>query len=202
MKILTVCILALLALLLTACAPNQYHPNESHHINAAEIQYNVVLKPTGNQLKIDGKAKGWKKDGKKNGYVGFDKGQSGLVTFGIRKESVGDTCAAVGEEGDATWVITKILLTATGNPSTEKGSNWGGDQSAYPWLKEAFPGVDLTDGSIFTTKNLMEGRSSVSIYSANEQVGETFTYYKVYASKCNGSAVAETDPGIGNGGRK
>ena len=153
-------------------------------------------KPT---VEIKTKAQGWGKDdkgGRKNGYVGYQQGEFGTTFFIIRNEDVGDSCS-----GKADWVITELLVSATGDPDTEKGTNFGDSQEAYPWLAEAFPGIDLTDGSLFTTENKNEGVIFLPVYNANGQLGEKFIYYEVTLSECDGDKVLTTDPGWKNGGR-
>jgi len=109
---------------------------------------------------------------------------------------VGDSCS-----GKADWVITELLVSATGDPDTEKGTNFGNSQEAYPWLEEAFPGVNLADGSLFPTVEKDEGVTFLPVYNANEQLGEKFIYYEVTLSECDGDKVLTTDPGWKNGGR-
>ena len=159
--------------------------------------YGVTLdpKPNQNTVKIRSKAQGWKKNGKKDGYVGYDKGDAGLTFFAVKKEDLGDSCA-----GTAKWVITKLLLSATGDPATEKGSNFDSSQTAYPWLKEAFPNVDLSNGELFN-KSKAQGVTFLPVYNANRQQGYKFIYYEVTLSECSGDDVLTTDPGWGNGGR-
>lgn len=167
---------------------------------SGKTQYGVVLQPTGSKLKVISKPKGWNKAGKKDGYVGFAKGESGIITFGIKNSEVGDSCPAY--DGGASWVITKMELSGTGDSATEKGDNFGGDQTAQGWLQQAFPDVDLSDGVIFEAATLEEGRTSVSIIDANNQIGRTFAYYQVTATKCSDGTTVQIDPGVGNGGRR
>ncbi len=205
MKFVIVCLLFLSAMLLGCSAQGPNPPMTVFSRDVAAIQYGVVLQPTANKLMVRTAPKGWERNGKKDGYVGFAKGESGLLTFGLKGEDVGSYCP-FNTDGTADWVITKIELSATGDPVTEKGTNFGRDQSAYPWLKEAFPGVDLSNGRVFPAigknpEDKNEGRGSVTIFSANEQAGDTFTYYQVTATRCSSGATVETDPGIRNGGR-
>ena len=169
--------------------------------NVAAVQYGVVLQPTGNKLTVDTEPKGWEKNGKINGYVGFAPGESGLLTFGLKSEGVDSVCIDGTPPKGAKWVITKIELSATGDPEKEEGTNFGNDQSAYPWLKEAFPGVVLSNGHLFFAKDKYEGRGVVTIFSANEQQEDTLAYYRVTATNCRDGDTAVTDPSIRNGGR-
>ena len=168
----------------------------------ARTQYGVELKASSNGLRIESDPKGWKKDGKKKGYVGFAENESGLVTFAIKNQGIDNRCTPPAGVGTAKWVITQIRLSATGDIATEKGTNFGGDQSAYPWLKEAFPDVNLKDGSLFTARTPADGRTSFTVFSANQQKGETFAYYEITATRCSTGETVKTDPGIGNGGRR
>jgi len=202
MKVLSTIFLALVTILLAACVSHPNQPPEALLAEIGKVQYGVTLQPSGNELKIKTPAKGWKSKDRKNGYVGFDVGQSGLLTFGIKNEDIDESCKPPNGSGVADWVITKIELSATGNPVTEKGTDFGKDQSSYPWLKEAFPAVELTDGLIFNAPTLADGRTSVTIYSANQQKGETLTYYLVTATRCLNGDTVKSDPGIRNGGRR
>jgi hypothetical protein len=194
--------LLLIALILSGCKTMTEMEGSILTTSVAKTQYGVVLKANSSGLKIESKAKGWKKDGKKNGYVGFDEGESGLITFAIKNEDIDDRCKPPAGGGLADWVITLVELSATGDVSTEKGTNFGGDQKEYPWLKEAFPDVTLEDGVIFKAKTLAEGRTSLTLFSANQQIGETFTFYRITATRCSTGETVRTDPGVGNGGKK
>jgi hypothetical protein len=195
-------VLVTTSLFLTGCKTTAEMDGSVLTTQVARTQYGVALKASSNGLKIETAAKGWKKDGKKKGYVGFAENESGLVTFAIKNEDIDDRCTPPAGGGTAKWVITQVRLSATGDIATEKGTNFGGDQSAYPWLKEAFPDVNLKDGSLFTAQTPAEGRTSLTVFSANQQRGETFAYYEITATRCSTGETVKTDPGIGNGGRR
>jgi len=201
MKFLIICLLFLGTVLGGCASPGTNPPMTALSRNVAAVQYGVVLQPTGNKLRVDTGPRGWEKNGKKDGYVGFAPGESGLLTFGLRSEDVDSVCIDDTPTTSARWVITKIELSATGDPVTEQGTNFGNDQSAYPWLKEAFPGVDLTNGHLFFAGDKYEGRGVVTIFSANQQQQDTLAYYRVTATNCRDGDTVDTDPSIRNGGR-
>ena len=118
---------------------------------------------------------------------------------------MGDTCPAeVGAE-TADWVITRLLLSATGDPATEKGSDF--DQQQPAWLQEAFPNVKLRNGELFTaTKD--QGVTFLSVFNENghqenELPKERFIYYELTLTPCDeeDGPPLTTDPGWQNGGR-
>ena len=198
--------LLILSAILGGCATQGTNPPTATFMkNHAKLQYGVVLQATNHSLIVKTPPKGWENSGKKYGYVGFAKGESGLVIFGIKGEDVGKLCSD-NTDGRVKWVITRIELSATGDPVSEKGNNFGVSQAAYPWLKEAFPGVDLSNGRVYPSEGLPDvdkngGRTSAAIFSANEQVGDTFAFYRVTAAPCGDGDPVQTDPGIRNGGR-
>ena len=163
--------------------------------------YGVSLepKPAQNTVKVKSKAQGWNKAGKKDGYVGYAHDESGWTFFGVKNEDWGDSCS-----GDADWVITMLRLSATGDPVTEKGTNFGHSQAAYPWLIQDFPNVDLSNGELFN-ENKDQGVTFLPVFNANGHLaadGEKFIYYEVTLSECGEDGdVLTSDPGWGNGGR-
>ena len=184
---------------LSACAHNP--PAVSNSVINSFKNYGVSLepKPAQNTVKVKSKAQGWKKAGKKDGYVGYALDESGWTFFGIKNEIMGDSCS-----GDADWVITQLLVSATGDEDTEKGSNFGSSQAAYPWLLEAFPNVKLSNGELFN-KSKDQGVTFLPVFNANGHPaadGDKFIYYEITLSECGEEGdVLTTDPGWGYGGR-
>ena len=167
--------------------------------------YGVSLepKPGQNSVKIKSKAQGWKKGGKKNGYVGYDQGEAGLTSFAVKKEDLGDFCEKEDGSGTAEWVITRLRVSATGNPATEKGTNFGNSQTAYPWLALAFPNVVLSNGELFN-RSKDQGVTFLPVYNANGHPaadGVRFIYYQLTLTRCSDGLELTTDPGWGNEGR-
>ncbi len=185
---------------LSACAPTQKAVSYNMVIALKNFGVSLEPKPAQNTVKISSKAQGWKKNGKKEGYVGYAKGETGWTFFAIKKENLGDSCPSEDGSGTAEWVITQLLLSATGDEVTEKGNNFGNSQVLYPWLKESFPNVDLTNGVLFD-KTKDQGVTFLPVYNANGHEGEKFIYYKLILSQCSSTKVLTTDPGWRNGGR-
>ena len=156
----------------------------------------LVPKPSDNKVVIKTKAQGWKNKDKKNGYIGYEKGDSGWTYFAVKKEEIDDSCS-----GTAKWVITQLRLSATGEEDTEKGTDFGNKQPR--WLQQAFPNVKLADGSLFKAADRNEGVTFLSAYNANYQLGEKFIYYELTLTPCgdDDGPPLTTDPGWGNEGR-
>lgn len=151
------------------------------------------VQPNKEWVKVLSKPQGYQKAGKKDGYVGYAPGESGVTLFSVKKEDLGDSCA-----GTADWVITRLDLASQGDPDEEKGSNFGMAQD--DWLEEAFPNVQLDDGELYAaTKE--EGQTFVLVENANAQEGFRMIYYRVTLTRCSDGKTLETDPAWGNGGR-
>jgi hypothetical protein len=150
-------------------------------------------KPAQNTIKIKTKAQGWKKKNKKDGYVGYAQGDSGVTFFGIDRRNLGGSC----EAGTADWVISQLRLSASGDEAEEKGTGFGSGQPG--WLKEAFPNVDLSNGVLYEAI-ATKGITFLPVYNANAQEGFRFIYYEVTLTNCEDSSTLTTDPGWGNGG--
>ena len=162
--------------------------------------YGVSLQPqpAAGKVKVKSKAQGWNKGGKKDGYVGYKQGDQGMTFFAVKNEDWGDSCS-----GSAKWVITGLHLSATGDLATEKGTNFGDSQKAYPWLKEDFPNVVLSNGELFN-KSKDQGVTFLPVFNANGHPaadGDKFIYYELTLTRCSDGLTLKTDPGWGNGGR-
>jgi hypothetical protein len=179
---------------LSACAHNPLMVNTTNVKLFKNFGVSLDPKPNQNTVKVTSKSQGWNKNNKKNGYVGFAKGETGWTFFGVKKEDLGDSCS-----GDATWVITQLLLSGEGDTGTEKGDDFGDPQPQ--WLQEAFPNIDLADGSLFKTNHKNEGVTFLPVFNANYQVGYKFIYYQLTLTRCSDGLPLTTDPGWGNGGR-
>jgi len=190
----------LLMAALSACVHNPSIVNTSNIKSFKNFGVSLQPLPAANKVKVRSKAQGANRNGKKDGFVGYAKGEQGLTFFSIKNEDLGDFCEKADTTGDAEWVITGLHLSATGDPNTEKGTNFGGDQKAYPWLKEAFPEVDLDNGEVFNV-NKDQGVTFLPIFNANGQLGYQFIYYQVTLTRCSDGFTLKTDPGWGNGGR-
>ncbi|MBT8039268.1 MAG: hypothetical protein HKO85_07840 [Xanthomonadales bacterium] len=157
------------------------------------VSLEAKVQPNKEWVKVLSKAQGFRKSGKKDGYVGYAPGESGVTLFSVKKEDLNANCA-----GTAEWVITKLELASEGDPADEKGSNFGSAQPA--WLAEAFPGVNLANGELFAVgKN--DGQTFLPVYNANGQEGFQLVYYRVTLTRCSDGKSVPTDPVWGNGGR-
>jgi hypothetical protein len=185
-------------LCLTACQTPQ--PFDIKNLESTR-NYGVTLEAKNKKLKAKSKSQGWNKSGKKDGYVGFAPGESGWVFFSMKNEDTGNTCKSAGQGGNASWVITELLLSAYPEVTSadEKGERFG--EAQPEWLKEAFPQAD-SNGRLFEATDKKNGVTFLSIANANDQKGERFIYYRVTVEECEGTGKYILDPGFGNGGRK
>ena len=160
--------------------------------------FDVLLqaKPNQGYVKIDSAPQGWRNSRKRNGYVGFDRGESGEIRFKIKTEKRRD-CA-----DGAKWVITRLQLTADGATNTEKGErdSFGTDQPA--WLREAFESLDNDQGDYFRAKTLNDGVTTLTVVNDNQQRGSRWIYYQITVDSCDGEDRLRTDPVIRNGGKR
>jgi hypothetical protein len=186
--------IVLATMMLVGCATQSLSPKKSKNFGVS-----MEAKPSQDTVKLLSKAQGWKKSGKKNGYVGYAQGESGYTLFTIKKEDLGATCA-----NGADWVITRMALTTQGDENSEKGvaSTFGKVQPA--WLKEAFPDVDLKTGYLLDVAK-QDAQTFLIVENANQQEGEKMVYYEVTLSPCNDQGgkldPVKSDPAWRNGGR-
>jgi hypothetical protein len=189
----------IILLVATACVPG----SRTENVVASKYRpYTVVLQPKntpGNQeLEVKSGPQGYGKGGKKNGFVGFDSGEYGTITFTLKGEEAGDQCSP---KGSANWVITRIAFSDSGNTTTEKGDNFNAEQD--DWLVNAFPGVDKDTGVLYE-EDKEDGISSVAIFDWNDHPaawGVKTAYYEVTATECASGDEVKTDPGIVNKGK-
>jgi hypothetical protein len=188
---------------LSACGPKQEVVSNGVVIALKNFGVSLEPKPAQNTVKVKSKAQGWNKGGKKNGYVGFNTDETGWTFFVVKQEDLGDFCEKEDGSGTAEWVITKLLVSATGDPATEKGTNFGSSQAAYPWLQEDFPTVDLSNGELLD-KSKDQGVTFLPVFNANGHPaadGVRFIYYQLTLTRCSDGLALTTDPGWSNGGR-
>lgn len=182
---------------LSACARNPEAVSNSVIKSSKNFGVSLEPKPAQNTVKVKSKAQGWNKAGKKDGYVGYAQDESGWTFFVVKNGIIGDSCPS------ADWVITRLRLSATGDPATEKGSDFGKSQTTYPWLKEDFPNVDLSNGELFN-KSKDQGVTFLPVFNANGHPaakGDKFIYYEITLTRCSDGLKLKTDPGWNNGGR-
>jgi hypothetical protein len=176
------------ALLLCSCAITPSDPADLVRSFTVELD----PQPAAGKLKVKSKAQGWRRTFRKDGYVGFAKGESGDILFEVKKGD-SESCSDGAE-----WVISKLELTVFADPyKKESGRDFGESQENHVWLKKAFPQVDLQDGSVSGTLDRTQFRLTVDNAQRNDEVA----YYKVTVTPCEGGDALATDPIIRNGGK-
>lgn len=193
--------MAIVALLVAGCATYSMRPASVPTTRNFVVQLQPKVNASKNDLQIKTKPQGVGKNGRKDGYVGFGEDESGFIVLTLKGEEPGDRCPGAADPGTANWVISRVDLSASGDPDTEKGDAFG--ESQPDWLALAFPDVDLDDGSVFAADPGEEGTTTVVLDDNNGQEGERFIYYRVTAQKCGGAPgdVAVTDPMVRNTGK-
>jgi hypothetical protein len=185
-RLIVVLSTASLALIMTGC--------ETINVLDGDFEsYTVLMEEDSGVLAITSGAQGWEASGKNPGYVGFAPNRFGIIVLALKEDN---TSCATG----AGWVITKIELSKNGNPTTQKGNNFGGNQKG--WLTKAFPaandsGVLLDVGKNAATTSFVVGNKN----NHKSSEGRKMAYYQVTASQCAGSLEVTTDPGWQNGGK-
>jgi len=180
----------------TACAP---YTTKSINLLSSDFEsYTVILEPdlVDDVLDIKTGAQGFDSAGKEKGWVGFAVGKNGIITFTLNALPTRSVCTDVADT-TAEWVISKIELTKTGNPVTQKGNNF--DTSQTGWIDNEFPQMDSTNGRI-NDKGI--GTISVNVQNLNNNRGRQNAYYRITAKRCADGKELVADPGIGNGGRR
>ena len=80
------------------------------------------------------------------GCVQFDPGELGTITFKI--QNGGEKYKTCKSNPKATWVITKIQLTAYESTTPGKG-DYSNTQPAPAWLTDAFPALNGETGVVY-----------------------------------------------------
>ena len=183
--------------LITACAPQPVVPAKGKFKN---FGISLEAKSSQGKVKILSKPQGMNKNGKQNGYIGFEYGQSGNVLFTVKNQDLSATCA-----DDAEWVITQIALTAYGDASSEKGDDASFEQKQPLWLEEAFPAVDHTKNGYVLNVSKADAQTFAIVKNNNPHDSEKMIYYRVILTPCDDQdgklKPLKTDPAIRNGGR-
>ena len=121
----------------------------------------------------------------------------GTIEFRLNNGQVGATCQTVPP---ADWVITRVQLSSSCKPETEKGV-FGGKQP--PWIVSAFPPINEKNGTLYDQPDISKATQSVTIINLNNHEGTVKTaYYEVTASSCaDRSKTIQIDPVIRNKGK-
>ncbi len=183
----------LLPLILISCAPAKpVAPLRLGNLENYVVEFTAA--PGATTLKVHSSPKTCA-NGKK-GCIDFAKGKLGTITFQFKGVHTDRDCNTIPR---AHWVITKVELSDTGDTNTDKGV-FGGRQQ--PWLVDAFPGVDETNGLLYEDTNKKASRS-VTFIDLNNHVGEKTIYYQVTASDCASDPpkTINIDPSVRNYGK-
>lgn len=195
-KLTHLLILVSVAGLLTGCASTQSLNLLGNDFKAFTVV--VVPNVAENRLDIITPPQGLDSSGKQNGWVGFERGSYGTILFTLNELPSRPRCHT-DPALSAEWVLTLVQLTKTGNPTTQKGSNFGSKQEG--WIENAIPQMDPADGIAYEkTKN--NGLTSFMLANLNNNSGRKDGYYQIKAKRCTDGFELATDPGWGNGGRR
>ncbi len=196
MKFLIACVL-LVGAVLSGCAPVATEPDPR---NNGIDHYTVVLAPNlaTNTLDILSGPQGWESAGKQNGWVGFYPDTYGSILFMMDEKPSKSACTD-DPETSAGWVITKLYLTKNGKPQTQKGNNFGTNQTG--WIARAFPQMNSTNGEVLNVDK-SKGQISFVLTDENNDRSARTAYYQISATRCSDGYTLTSDPGIGNGGRR
>ena len=138
-------------------------------------------------------------DGKgKNGCVQFEKNEVGTIDLRLNPQYAGRTCQT---NPPSDWVITRVELSPSGDPVTEKGDF---PKSPLPWMVDAFPGINTKNGTLYFEPDISKATQSVSIVDLNNHRGGSVNtaYYQVTASSCGADPkTIQIDPAIRNKGK-
>jgi hypothetical protein len=135
------------------------------------------------------------------GCVQFDKATVGTITFKVENGGKKDeTCENVPQPQ---WIITKVELTAAGDPLTGKGNFTSPPQPIPTWLTDAFPTLNAVTGVVYEpSTNAATSWAAVTDWNNNKaEEGVKTLYYKVTASHCDGTDQVMTDPMVRNAGK-
>lgn len=193
-------LLILTVFLIAACAPQPVAPAKGKIKNFG-ISLEAKPNPSPGRVKILTKAQGSGKAGKKDGYVGFEEGESGVVLFKVKNGDFSATCADTAE-----WVITQVALTAFKDKNSDKGDEQTFGQPQPSWMQEAFPDIDPKKNGYVLDVDKNDAQTFVVLRNDNAQEGEKLIYYRVTLTPCDDQdgklKPLQTDPAIRNGGRR
>lgn len=185
-------------LFLVACQAPPMEQEAGIRNNPVNYTVDMVVADNGMAIALNTPDRSCTSDGVgKNGCVQFGKGTMGTIEFRLDNGQLGTTCQAVPS---AEWVITKVQLSSSGNPATEKGV-FGGKQPQ--WIVSAFPPINGKNGTLYDQPDISKATQSVTIINLNNHEGSVKTaYYEVTASSCaDRSKTILIDPAIRNKGK-
>jgi uncharacterized protein YcfL len=192
--------LCLPLLMLAACQlPTAENDTGSQEIL---VNYSVDMAAAKDAAKIEisTPAQGCGTDGKgRNGCVEFGKNQVGTVELRLNAGTPGRTCLT---NPPADWVITKVELSASGDPETDKGTF--ANRPPPAWMVDAFPGVNPKSGVLYDQPDTSRASQSVAVIDLNNHRDGSvkIAYYQVTASSCGDrSKTIQIDPAMINKGK-
>jgi hypothetical protein len=184
-------------LILTACAPlGPSGTNTTQGWFDPQIKFSAAAGAT--EITVESDNQGCEgAAGTKKGCVEFPAGKFGTIQFDLNPGG-SKRCS---DSPQADWVITKVELSAFGDPTTEKGV-FGGKQPG--WLKNAFLGVNRNDGVVYEATNSVADTTVTLINLNNQKRGNAKDiYYQITASNCDATSptTIQIDPMVKNKGR-
>jgi hypothetical protein len=188
---------------LTACPMPPPHDGDESDGGVQDILVNnrVDLLAAKDATKIEpiSPDHGCSTDGKgKKGCVQFARNEVGTIDLRLNPQYAGRTCQT---NPPSDWVITKVELSASGDPETEKGEF---PKQPLPWMLNAFPGINKKNGTLYFQPDTTKATQSVSIIDLNNHRDGSLkiAYYQVTASSCvAGIEPITIDPAIKNKGK-
>lgn len=184
---------------LAACQMPPPRDDDGGEETLVNVNIDLAAAKDASEITVTSPDQGCSTDGKgKKGCVLFDKNEVGTIEFRLNPESPGRTCLT---NPPSDWVITKVELSASGDPDTEKGIF---DKRPPPgWMVNAFPGISKKDGTLYFQPDTMKAAQSLSIVDLNNhRDGSVKTaYYQVTVSSCGAEPkTIQIDPAIQNKG--
>ena len=184
---------------LAACQMPPPKDDDGGQETLVNVKIDLAAAMDASEITVTSPDQGCSTDGKgKKGCVQFARNEVGTIELHLNPEYPGRTCLT---NPPSDWVITKVELSASGDPDTEKGNF---DKRPPPgWMVNAFPGIDIKDGTLYFQPDTTKATQSVSIVNLNNhRDGSVKTaYYQVTASSCGADPkTIQIDPAIQNKG--
>ena len=184
---------------LAACQMPPPKDDDGGQETLVNVKIDLAAAMDASEITVTSPDQGCSTDGKgKKGCVQFARNEVGTIELRLNPEYPGRTCLT---NPPSNWVITKVELSASGDPDTEKGNF---DKRPPPgWMVNAFPGIDIKDGTLYFQPDTTKATQSVSIVNLNNhRDGSVKTaYYQVTASSCGADPkTIQIDPAIQNKG--
>jgi len=169
-------LIGLSSFFLVSCAQYQTFPIERNG-NLENYVVELTAARGAGKLKVHKSPK--KCSNGKEGCMEFSANTVGTVRFQFKGNQRDRDCTTSPK---ANWVITEIQLSGTGDPSTDKGTF---PDTPETWLIDAFPGINESNGVIYTS-TADTASKSVTIINLNNNTlaNPKDVYYQVTATSC------------------